>query len=50
MIHCIAAENAPSIAVAKRLGSHWLRGDLENGKPVEVYGQARAAWRASPSA
>jgi RimJ/RimL family protein N-acetyltransferase len=47
VIHCIAPENTASIAVAKRLGSHRLRDDLENGKPVEVYGQARAAWRAS---
>jgi len=50
VIHCIAPENTASIAVAKRLGSHWLRNDLERGKPVGVYGQVRAAWRASPGA
>jgi RimJ/RimL family protein N-acetyltransferase len=45
VIHCIDAENAASIAVAERLGSHRLRADVDGGKPVEVYGQARAEWR-----
>ncbi|MDP3855297.1 GNAT family N-acetyltransferase [Phenylobacterium sp.] len=47
VIHCIDADNAPSIAVALRLGSPWLRVDHEaDGKEVQVYGQSREAWRA----
>jgi RimJ/RimL family protein N-acetyltransferase len=45
VIHCIDVDNVASIAVARRLGSHRLRADLEGGKPVEVYGQTRAEWR-----
>lgn len=50
VIHCIDAANTASIAVAERLGSHRLRDDLENGKPVEIYGQPRTTWRASHTA
>ena len=47
VIHCIDRENTASIAVARRLGSAWMRSDREaDGKPVEVYGQGRAAWTA----
>ena len=44
VIHCIDAQNTASIAVAERLGSRRLRADVEEGKPVEVYGQDRATW------
>jgi RimJ/RimL family protein N-acetyltransferase len=48
VIHCIDAPNTPSIAVATRLGSSWLRADREaDGKAVEVYGQSRDQWRAA---
>jgi len=47
VIHCIDAPNTPSISVATRLGSSWLRADREaDGKSVEVYGQSRDQWRA----
>jgi RimJ/RimL family protein N-acetyltransferase len=45
VIHCIDAQNAASIAVAERLGSRRLRADVDDGKPVEIYGQTREAWR-----
>lgn len=46
-IHCIDKSNTPSIAVAHRLGSKWLRSGVEaDGKPVEIYGQTRDEWRA----
>jgi RimJ/RimL family protein N-acetyltransferase len=48
VIHCIAAENTPSIALAHRLGSKRLRVarvpppiDLD----LDIYGQTRAEWR-----
>jgi RimJ/RimL family protein N-acetyltransferase len=48
VIHCIDRDNAASISVARRLGSGWLRSDVEaDGKPVEVYGQSRDEWVAS---
>ncbi len=50
IIHNIEAENAPSIALAKRLGSRWLR-EATAPKPYEhitwqVYGQSADEWRA----
>ncbi|MDB5460699.1 MAG: acetyltransferase, family [Caulobacteraceae bacterium] len=49
VIHTIAADNAPSKALAARLGSRYLRighlpppWDLD----LEVWGQSRAQWRA----
>jgi RimJ/RimL family protein N-acetyltransferase len=49
VIHCVAAENAPSIKLAEKLGSRWLR-QARLAPPfdvtVEIYGQARADWRA----
>lgn len=46
-IHCIDKPNTPSIAVAHRLGSKWLRSGVEaDGKLVEIYGQSRDEWRA----
>jgi RimJ/RimL family protein N-acetyltransferase len=48
-IHCIGRGNTASVAVAHRLGSRWLRSDVErDGKSVEIYGQARADWLAAP--
>jgi RimJ/RimL family protein N-acetyltransferase len=48
-IHCIGTDNAASVAVAHRLGSRWLRSDVESdGKPVEIYGQTRSEWLAAP--
>jgi RimJ/RimL family protein N-acetyltransferase len=52
VIHCIAAENAPSIKLAEKLGSHWLRQDRLGPPfdvPIEIYGQTRAEWRARKS-
>ncbi|MDE2465338.1 MAG: GNAT family N-acetyltransferase [Alphaproteobacteria bacterium] len=50
VIHCIAAENAPSIALATRLGSRW-RGRVLLPPPLvdyhaEIYGQSAHEWRA----
>ena len=50
VIHCIRAENAPSIALAHRLGS----GRLGVGRlpapydppEIDLYGQTAAQWRA----
>ncbi|HXZ67175.1 MAG TPA: GNAT family N-acetyltransferase [Alphaproteobacteria bacterium] len=47
--HCIHPENANSIAVAKRLGSQWVRSarfppPMEH-LPTEIYGQALNTWR-----
>ncbi len=44
VIHCIHAENTRSIAVARRLGSVWMRTDREGKEAVEVHGQSRAFW------
>jgi RimJ/RimL family protein N-acetyltransferase len=46
VIHVIDAPNVASVTVAERLGSRWLRADTEGGRPVEVYGQSLADWRA----
>lgn len=48
-IHCIDAHNAPSIALAQRLGSTWqTSADLPppSMQRVEVYGQSAGEWRA----
>ncbi|HEY2069993.1 MAG TPA: GNAT family N-acetyltransferase [Rhizomicrobium sp.] len=45
--HCIDADNAPSIAVAHRLGAKWLREARDShGGPTQVYGQSAQDWRA----
>jgi RimJ/RimL family protein N-acetyltransferase len=50
VIHCIDPENAPSQAVARRLGSANLGvGALPapfEAMPVDLWGQSRTAWRA----
>ncbi len=49
VIHCIDPENAPSQAVARRLGSRNLGvGALPapfEAAPIEIWGQSREAWR-----
>jgi RimJ/RimL family protein N-acetyltransferase len=48
VIHCIDAPNQPSIDVATRLGSIWMREDRDvGGAIVQVYGQPRARWFAA---
>ncbi|MEQ1856888.1 MAG: GNAT family N-acetyltransferase, partial [Longimicrobiales bacterium] len=51
VIHCIDKLNAPSIALALRLGSKLEREDVMLPAPydtvkVDIYGQSRAQWRA----
>ena len=50
VIHCIAADNAPSQAVARRLGSRMLRSTYLPAPfetmAVDVWGQAREEWLA----
>ena len=50
VIHCIEPANAPSIGVAKALGSKLLRSGIAAPPPIvatwDVYGQTREAWRA----
>lgn len=51
VIHCIDKQNAPSIALAKRLGSTLEREDHQLAAPfeahrVDIYGQAKAQWKA----
>ncbi len=51
VIHCIDKDNAPSIALAKRLGSKLERKDHRLAPPfeehlVDIYGQSRAEWNA----
>lgn len=51
VIHCIDKANAPSIALAQRLGSSVQREDVQLAPPfdkhkVDLYGQSRAAWKA----
>jgi RimJ/RimL family protein N-acetyltransferase len=50
VIHCIEAENAPSIALAKSVGSSLLETGVAAPAPFSVkwdlYGQTRAEWRA----
>lgn len=44
--HLIDAANAPSIALAGKLGAQWLRSDRDaEGREVEVYGQTAQQWR-----
>ncbi len=50
IIHCIEAENTPSIRVAERLGSRKLR-TVEAPAPFkdvvwDIYGQSADEWRA----
>jgi RimJ/RimL family protein N-acetyltransferase len=48
-IHCIAADNHRSVALAERLGSRWQRRarmPAPIGTEIEVYGQSAAQWRA----
>jgi RimJ/RimL family protein N-acetyltransferase len=49
-IHCIDARNAPSQAVARKLGSRILRQARlpapYDDPPIDVWGQTRAEWRA----
>lgn len=49
IIHCIDDGNERSVALARRLGSVWLRRAVlppPVAVEVDVYGQSRAAWRA----
>ena len=51
VIHCIDKDNAPSIALALRLGSQLQRRDVRLPAPfddhmVDIYGQSRAEWKA----
>jgi RimJ/RimL family protein N-acetyltransferase len=51
VIHCIDKANAPSIAIATRLGSSLQRAGAPLPPPfsdhvVDIYGQSKAAWRA----
>ena len=51
VIHCIHKDNAPSIALAERLGSRRQREDVPLPPPsqetvVDIYGQTRDEWRA----
>ncbi len=51
VIHSIDKKNAPSIALAERLGAKLEREDLALPAPfdmhmVDIYGQSKAAWRA----
>ena len=50
VIHCIEAVNAPSIALAKSVGSKLLRSGVHAPAPFTVtwdlYGQSRDEWRA----
>ena len=49
VVHTIDVENAPSQAVAKRLGSRILRQDVLPAPlnwPVDVWGQSREEWLA----
>jgi RimJ/RimL family protein N-acetyltransferase len=53
VIHCIDKANAPSIALAERLGSRVERENVPLPAPydeilVDIYGQSRAAWRSRP--
>ncbi len=51
IIHCIDEANAPSIALALRLGSKLERRDVSLPAPfdmhkVDIYGQTKAEWKA----
>ena len=50
VIHCIDKQNAPSIALAEKLGSARQREDVTLAPPfemhkVDIYGQTREQWR-----
>lgn len=50
VIHCIDKRNAPSIALALKLGSTLQREDVQLAPPfemhrVDIYGQTREQWR-----
>jgi RimJ/RimL family protein N-acetyltransferase len=52
VIHCIDPANAPSIAVARSLGSGLLRTGVTAPAPIvgvtwDIYGQTREQWRAA---
>ena len=53
VIHCIDPRNAPSIALARSLGSTLLRTGVEAPAPIsatwDLYGQSRDHWRTSGS-
>ena len=50
VIHCIDPANAPSIGVAKSLGSYVMRTGVAAPAPIvatwDIYGQTREEWRA----
>jgi RimJ/RimL family protein N-acetyltransferase len=52
VIHCIDPANVNSQAVARRLGSQWLRKDHMpppyHEPEIDVWGQSRAQWQARP--
>ena len=54
VIHSINKENASSKAVARKLGSGFMRMAWlpapHDSEPVEIWGQSRAQWRSSRSA
>lgn len=55
VIHCIDPDNAPSIALAHRLGSQLQRQQVALPSPfdvhrIDIYGQTRDAWRARKQA
>jgi RimJ/RimL family protein N-acetyltransferase len=55
VIHCIDKQNAPSIALALRLGSKLEHEDVQLAPPyemhkVDIYGQSKTAWKARPRA
>jgi len=55
IIHCIDKANAPSIALALRLGSQCERENVQLAPPfeaaiVDLYGQSKAAWKARRNA
>jgi RimJ/RimL family protein N-acetyltransferase len=44
--HCIDADNAVSIGLARKLGAGWLRSDFDaQGKVTQIYGQTSEQWR-----
>lgn len=48
VIHCIDKANTPSIKLAERLGSRWLRQatlPAPFNNTIEIYGQSRDEWR-----
>lgn len=50
IISCIQPGNAPSIAVAERLGQRYVRNDLLQGIRVHIYGVDRATWESHTAA